>query len=406
MDASGSTPRGMPPGFLPDAQCAATLVLRPSEPTSDAWAQALRALPAAAAVVTFEGDEGGTLLLGVTADARAFASKRLTGDGEGGKGGVDLGEVVARVAVTPVGSAFEAELVYLSLARRRMPRVYRQLMARNGVSVVALDATANIPEPVPLKLEEAGLHDAAWLLGPVETKSVTRLIDAVVDAFDLCRYPHILRQAPRGIACPYKEMGRCPAPCDGSESLDVFRARVAAAVRAVGMSAEEREAGVRTAMKEAAMAARFEEAAALKKSLERLETLDNVGPCVGTFAEFRHVVVTATGAADKSPRLSFWAGGRCMGLGSPDDMTPRLTELVSTPVRPPSTPDELEAVGAILRWAQERSGRRRVRVVRVRGAGDAIGVEAAVRAVRARRSAEDDSGMEEMEHRDGHDAAA
>ena len=361
----------------------------------------MRALPAVAGVVAFESESGGTVLLGVTADARAFAARRLAGDGERGKGGaVDLGGVVATVCVTPVGSAFEAELAYLSLARQRMPRVYRQLMARSGVSVVALDASATIPEPVALKLEEAGSRDAASLLGPVETKSAGRLIDAVVDAFDLCRYPHILRQAPRGVACPYKEMGRCPAPCDGSESLEAFRARVAAAVSAVEMSAAEREAGVRTAMKEAAASARFEEAAALKRRLERLETLDKVGACVGTFAEFRHVVVTATGAADKSPRLSFWAGGRCLWVGAPIDATARLVELVATPVKTPSTPDELEAVGVILRWAQEKSGRRRVRVVRVRGEGDAIGVEAAVRSVRARRGAEDEAEVEEMEHRD------
>ena len=37
---------------------------------------------------------------------------------------------------------------------------------------------------------------------------------------DLCRKHDILVQAPTGQACVYHEMGRCPAPCDGSMTLE------------------------------------------------------------------------------------------------------------------------------------------------------------------------------------------
>lgn len=402
MDGSGPTPRGTPGSFVENALSAAAHVLRPIDHQGSAWVESLRVLPAAAGVVAFESDGGETLLLGITADARSFATRRLAGGGvAGGKGTrADLGEVVARVSAMPVGSGFEADMVYLALARERMPRVYRQLMARGALGVVGLDASDTIPAPVALVLEEAGSRPAEWLLGPVEIKNVGRLVDAVVDAFDLCRYPNIVRQAPHGVACAYKEMGRCPAPCDGSETLEAFRARVALAVQAVRVSATERERGVRTAMREAAASARFEEAGALKKSLERLEALDKVGAGAGTFATFRHVVVTATRAGDTSARLSCWAGGRCVGMAGTNGATALLTELARTPVVTPTTPEELEAVMVIMRWAQEKSGRRRVRVVRVTGEGDAAGVEAAVRAVLARRAGEDVAEVEEIEHHD------
>jgi hypothetical protein len=402
MGGSGSTPRGASRSLVQSALDAATHVLRPEVRGQTAWGEALRALPPTASVIAFESDDGAALLIGVTADARAFATKRLAGGGEETtKGGrADLGEVVARVSVIPVGSGFEADLVYFALVRERMPRVYRQLMARWALSVVGLDATEGIPEPVALGLEEAGPRPPEWLLGPVEAKGAGRLIDAVVDAFDLCRYPNILRHAPRGVACAYKEMGRCPAPCDGSETLEAFRARVAAAVSSVGLSATQREAGVRAAMKEAAASARFEEAAALKRSLERLGALNQVAGRVGTFATFRHVVVTAVGAGDKSPLLSWWAGGRCAGVCGPSDATVNLSELARTPVRTPLTPDEVEAVMVIHRWMQEKPGRRRVRVVPVTDENDAAAVGTAVRSVVARRGGEEEVAMDEVEHRD------
>lgn len=44
-------------------------------------------------------------------------------------------------------------------------------------------------------------------------------MDTLIAGFDLCRYYHILIEAPNGNACAYKEMGRCPAPCDGTVSM-------------------------------------------------------------------------------------------------------------------------------------------------------------------------------------------
>lgn len=378
--------------------------VRPGDAGS--WDTALAGVPAMAAVVALEDDAGATVLLGSTADARAFATKRLLVS-EGAR--TDLSAVCRQVVVVRVASGFDAELVYLAMARERMPRVYRQLMARGSPHVVKLDATARFPEPQVMELQEAGASAPGCLLGPVLKKHAARLGEAVVDAFDLCRYPHILRQAPGGVACAYKEMGRCPGPCDGSESLESYRARVAEAVRAVGLPAPEREAGVQAAMRDAVAASRFEEAALLKKSLERLHGLDAGGVAAATFGTFRHVVVTATAAADKEPRLSGWAGGRCTGRWKWEGVADAdVGSVAEAAVCVPGTPAELEAVMVLARWAQERGGRRRVRAVKLTGMGDVAAVAEAVRAVVSRRAGGGAGGgagegvgeVEEIEHRD------
>jgi excinuclease UvrABC nuclease subunit len=62
------------------------------------------------------------------------------------------------------------------------------------------------------------------LIGPLEDKhAAARFMQLVEDAFDLCRYYNVLVESPRGRACAYKEMGKCPAPCDGTIALEQYR---------------------------------------------------------------------------------------------------------------------------------------------------------------------------------------
>ena len=72
------------------------------------------------------------------------------------------------------------------------------------------------------------------LLGPVEDKNVAgKLIEDIADWFDLCRYYHILVESPNAKACAYKEMGKCPAPCDGSISMPQYRRMIEWSSRAI-----------------------------------------------------------------------------------------------------------------------------------------------------------------------------
>jgi hypothetical protein len=119
------------------------------------------------------------------------------------------------------------------------------------------------------------------LLGPVEDKhSAARLIELVEDLFDLCRYYNILVESPRGKACAYKEMGKCPAPCDGTISIEQYRRMIDWSLSTLVDPGEMIRQQTRR-MQAAAADLKFEMAAKIKVYVNSLSQLRK-GP-------FRHV---------------------------------------------------------------------------------------------------------------------
>lgn len=228
-------------------------------------------LPAGGAVIACEDGGGRMLLLGTTSGAREWARARLDGGGSGGRAGLPaLRGYGARLLAVPVGSAFEAEAAWLRHARARLPRQYALAAEQLEAWCVHVDADAPVVRWRKLSLREAARERPAGLvLGPIADKHAAgRVLEGVVDAFDLCRYEHILAQAPRAQACAYKEMGRCPAPCDGSEPMTSYRSRTR---DACGALEDGGAPALRARMATAAGAHEFEEAARLRAAGERLE---------------------------------------------------------------------------------------------------------------------------------------
>jgi hypothetical protein len=98
------------------------------------------------------------------------------------------------------------------------------------------------------------------------------LIEDVADWFDLCRYYNILLESPRARACAYKEMGKCPAPCDGTISMDHYRALVEWSASAIVAPDELIRDNARR-MQQAAAELRFEAAAKIKSYVDSLSQL-------------------------------------------------------------------------------------------------------------------------------------
>jgi excinuclease UvrABC nuclease subunit len=134
-------------------------------------------------------------------------------------------------------------------------------------------------------------------LGPFSSgRSAQGFMDIIQDAFDLCREPRRLAQAPHGRPCAYQQMGRCVGVCDGSMAMDVYRTVVAqAAAYAAGQRAGYLQE-LTERMKRAADQLRFEQAGAIKARLDRLRQLD--GPAYAHVAEgeaFQFVLVQRGG---------------------------------------------------------------------------------------------------------------
>ena len=220
-----------------------------------------------AVVGLFDGD-GRPLLLATTSDLSAFLDKRL---GDGADARRDLRGVCARVAWVRVASALEGELVFMRVARQLAPRQHRAAADRLRAWFVRFDPDE--PTPVWRKTNLGDVpegDDAGLYLGPASDKhAAARLGELLDDLFELCRFPRELARLPDGTACAYKEMGRCPGACDGSEPMDAYRARAGDAVAFVRTPTGERTAAWDAEMRAHAEAQRFEAAKRVQGRLER-----------------------------------------------------------------------------------------------------------------------------------------
>lgn len=187
----------------------------------------------------------------------------------------DLSQIVRRIRWQPTHSVFEATFVYYRIARALMPDDYLDNVAFGPAWFVHADVDAPIPRFNVSKRLSANAFAAGQLLGPFATQSdASRFVQTLEDVFDLCRYVHILEQAPHGNACAYFEMGRCPAPCDGSIPMSAYRDTMSKAVRFAAGQREEVRREWDQLMHAAAKGLEFETAAAIKQRIERARELE------------------------------------------------------------------------------------------------------------------------------------
>jgi excinuclease UvrABC nuclease subunit len=176
-----------------------------------------------------------------------------------------------------VDSNFEADWIYYEAARRLFPDTYRGMVGFRPAWFVHVDPDAQFPRYT--KTTDL-TKPAGVIVGPVEDKhAAARMMEIIEDAFDLCRYHNILVESPNARACAYKEMGKCPAPCDGSVSLEQYRRLVELSASALVDPADYIRDQTRR-MQQAAGELRFEIAAKIKAYIEDLSELGK-GP-------FRH----------------------------------------------------------------------------------------------------------------------
>ncbi|MDD4889744.1 MAG: hypothetical protein PHU85_07410 [Phycisphaerae bacterium] len=197
-----------------------------------------------------------------TAPARPKLSKRA-----------DLRPLVRRLYLRPTSSRFETDLWYLWLARLLFPDRYRRMVRSRHCWMIHGDPAERIPRlAVTDKFAPAG----GRRVGPMaERQSATRLVDLVTGLFRLCHYYQVLRQAPHGRPCEYKEMGRCSGPCDGTVSLDEYRRQVAEAIDFAADAGRSWRARQADEMAQAARRLDFEAAGRAKDRLARATELDN-----------------------------------------------------------------------------------------------------------------------------------
>lgn len=183
---------------------------------------------------------------------------------------VNYRELVRNIHWRRVYSAFEADAVYLEAARQYFPQTYRGMTGFQPAWFLHVNPDASFPryaKTIELEIK------SGQLIGPIEDKhSAGRLIEDIMDWFDLCRYYNILVESPNARACAYKEMGKCPAPCDGSISMENYRQLIRWSAQAI-VDPQELIADVNLRMKQAAAELRFETARKIKAYADSLSQL-------------------------------------------------------------------------------------------------------------------------------------
>src|SRR5688572_16030952 len=185
----------------------------------------LKLAPAKWAVYLLADEHDQPVQLLSVKNLRASLKRRLGGEETIGLSKrVNYREIVRRVYWRRVDSGFEADFVYLEAARQLFPRTYQGMIGFKPAWFVQVDPANNFPRYIKT-IQPLGKRGV--ILGPLEDKhAAARLIHLVEDSFDLCRYYNILVESPNAKACAYKEMGKCPAPCDGTISMNEYRSGV------------------------------------------------------------------------------------------------------------------------------------------------------------------------------------
>ena len=194
----------------------------------------LKSVPARWAVYLFADEADAPVQLLCVRNLRASLKRRLGGD-EDGHWAVEAGQLPGVGAADSLAAGSIARLRRIGcISKRRggwFPGSYQGMVGFRPAWFIHVNPEAEFPrytKTIDL-MQQAGV-----LIGPIADKhAAARLIQLVEDAFELCRYYAILIQAPHGKACAYKEMGKCPAPCDGSISMQEYHRMVAASARAI-----------------------------------------------------------------------------------------------------------------------------------------------------------------------------
>ncbi len=255
--------------------------------------------PAKPAVYAFFSADGKPLLAAVTGNLRATLGRRLApkvgltpyrkastaADGVGAIPAspapgalVDYSGIVKSISYLKVCSSFWGNWIYSLVVRKLFPRDHQQLIGWKPAWFLSLQPDA----PTPVFSLSTKIAQNAQVYGPLAGRGCGQnLIQELTDLFDLCRYEEILRQSPNGRPCAYKEMGKCPAPCDGSVAMTDYRAQLRQAAGVLEQWDHPDRGGIvqelENAMRAAALRMDFRLAGKLRDKCDQLRGLYAAG---------------------------------------------------------------------------------------------------------------------------------
>ena len=211
---------------------------------------------------------------------------------------INLLAVTDCVCWAPTHSQFETYLRYHEIAYRLYPNRHRKLCAFGPCWFATVDMDEQFPR---WQTSSDPFADPSVCVGPLPTRrKCEQLVNDLQDLFSLCRYHHILQQTPHGEACAYFEMGRCPAPCDGTIPFSQYREMLDESIRFALGDARSLRSRLQAQMRSAAVGLAYEAANRAKLDLDRAESVAHLLHRVHRrIADFRYVIIQRAGGRTK-----------------------------------------------------------------------------------------------------------
>jgi DNA polymerase III subunit epsilon len=306
--------------------------------------------PSAPGVYRFLDADGTVLYVGKATDLR---SRLRTYFGQDPRRRIaDLVRDTAAVRWTVTSCLLEAEVTELRAIHAHRPRYNRRSKQPEKAVHVALTREA-FPR---LSVVRAPGVAHRRTLGPVPSRRVAeQLVEAVQDAFPLRTCTTRLRRRQDHPACVRKELGRCGAPCDGSQTIDEHD-RLVARVDAALDDPTELLDRLRTRMLHHATRGRFERAGEVRARLHAVARTLSAVRRRAALAAVEEVV--AVRRVDGATEVVVVRRGRLAGAtrvdGHPGDgeVAALLAALpLAAPDVPPSDQD-LEELQLVLAWLE------------------------------------------------------
>jgi len=252
-------------------------------------------LPSCGGVYAFADASGAIIQLSSAENLRRAVAFRLYPPADPTKRPrTDLLEITSRVWWKPTRSQFETFLEFHEIAYRLYAGRHRKMCAF-GPSWFA-GITLNDRFPRWLAANDPFASESACV-GPFATRrKCEEFVKQIEDLFSLCRYHDILEQTPRGEACAYFEMQRCPAPCNGTIPFDQYREALAGSVDFVLGAKDPLRSRLRRQMKAASDDLDFERANRAKQDLDTAEALATLlARMHRRIGDFRYLIVQRAG---------------------------------------------------------------------------------------------------------------
>ena len=257
--------------------------------------------PSAAGVYRFEDADGRPLYVGKASDLRSRLRQYFGRDPRR-----RMGEMVRRTArvtwsVTP--TALEAEVEELRAIGRERPSYNRR--SKHPERRVAVVLTK---EPFPRLALSSKDPPADALLGPLPRATAEHVVAALAAHFGLRDCRQRLRRRQDHPPCALKELGRCAAPCDGTQPHDAYAASVARLREALAGDPGALLASLEVAVEAAARRQRYERAGEALAQLEALAGAILRDRRLVALAAAGRVVATAHAADGAQERVELDAG--------------------------------------------------------------------------------------------------